>query len=147
MSLRKSINEKCKDCNYDDLAAGTWLQQITLCSSPDCPLYGVRPQTKSLIPESVLTYHGRAKTGTSQGLTPKREASVRKKHLWGAIPRINTATLQPWNLAKYARKKNLPVDFPEDLGLSNISYQSKPAVKIPYQDANGNEIVADLLCN
>ena len=87
------------------------------------------------------------KSGTSQGLTPKREASVRKKHLWGAIPRINTATLQPWNLAKYARKKNLPVDFPEDLGLSNISYQSKPAVKIPYQDANGNEIVADLLCN
>lgn len=75
MSLRKAINEKCKDCNYDDLAAGTWLQQITLCSSPDCPLYGVRPQTKSLIPESVLTYHGRAKTGTSQGLTPKREAS------------------------------------------------------------------------
>ena len=67
-SLRKSINGKCRDCIYDDLAAGTWLQQVTLCSSLDCPLYRVRPQTKASIPENVLTYYGIAKTGTSQDL-------------------------------------------------------------------------------
>ena len=71
MSLRKAINGKCKDCIYDDLAAGTWLQQITLCSSPDCPLYRVRPKTKAPIPENVLIYYGIAKTGTSQGLAPE----------------------------------------------------------------------------
>ncbi len=68
MSLRKAINEKCKDCIYDDLAAGSWLQQATLCSSSDCPLYEVRPQTKARIPDSVLVYYGIAKTATSQGL-------------------------------------------------------------------------------
>jgi len=50
------------------------------------------------------------------------------------------STLQPCNLANYARKKNLPVDFLEVLGFSNISYQLKPAVKISYQDTSGNEI-------
>jgi len=66
MRLRKAINEKCKDCIYDDLAAGTWLQQVTLCSSPDCPVYEVRPQTKAKLPDQLLTYYGIAKTGTSQ---------------------------------------------------------------------------------
>jgi len=66
MSLRKAINGKCRDCIYDDLAAGTWRQQVTLCSSPDCPLYRVRPQTKARIPESVLVYYGIAKTVNSQ---------------------------------------------------------------------------------
>ena len=71
MGLRKAINGKCRDCNYDDLAAGTYLQQITLCSSPDCPLYEVRPQTKAKLPDNILTYYGIAKTGTSQGLAPE----------------------------------------------------------------------------
>jgi len=67
MSLRKSINSKCKDCVYDDLAGGTFLQQVTLCSSKSCPLYEVRPQTKAQIPESVLSYYQAGKTGASQG--------------------------------------------------------------------------------
>jgi len=58
MNLRKSINGKCKDCIYDDQAAGAWLQQVTLCNDDTCPLYGVRPKTKSRIPESVLVYYG-----------------------------------------------------------------------------------------
>jgi len=67
MSLRIAVNNKCKDCIYDDLAMGTWLQQVTLCSSSNCPLYGVRPQTKAKLPDNILTYYGIAKTGTSQG--------------------------------------------------------------------------------
>jgi hypothetical protein len=65
MSLRKSINSKCCDCIYDDLSAGTWLQQVTLCSANSCPLYDVRPKSKSPIPESVLSYYG-IKMDTSQ---------------------------------------------------------------------------------
>jgi len=75
MSLRKAVNDKCKNCIYDDAAAGTWLQQVTLCSSPDCPLYKVRPQSKAKLPDNVLRFYGIGKTGTSQGLTPEIEAS------------------------------------------------------------------------
>lgn len=57
MSLRKAINENCKSCIYDDLAAGTWRQQVTLCSVKSCALYEVRPKTTSTIPESVLAYY------------------------------------------------------------------------------------------
>ena len=44
MSLRKRINEKCKDCMYDSLAVGTWRQQVSLCSVNLCPLWSIRPQ-------------------------------------------------------------------------------------------------------
>ena len=53
-SLRKHINDKCKSCIYDPKAAGTCLQQITLCSVVSCPLHLVRPKSKAPIPESVL---------------------------------------------------------------------------------------------
>jgi hypothetical protein len=44
MSLRKAINDKCKECLYDPLSGGgTWRQQIAACTSPGCPLYPVRP--------------------------------------------------------------------------------------------------------
>ena len=57
ISLRKAINDNCKNCIYDNQAAGTWLQQVTLCSVLDCSLYPVRPVTKAAIPESVLNYY------------------------------------------------------------------------------------------
>jgi len=68
ISLRKAINDHCKDCIYDNLAAGTWLQQVTICSSNDCPLFDVRPQSKSAIPNYVLSYYG-IKMGTLQSTT------------------------------------------------------------------------------
>lgn len=58
MSLRKAIDNKCRSCIYDHLAAGTWRQQITLCTVTVCPLWPYRPQTKSTIPDSVLRYYG-----------------------------------------------------------------------------------------
>jgi hypothetical protein len=58
MSLRKVINQNCKDCIYDSLAAGTWRQQVTLCSVKSCALYDVRPKATRPIPESVLSYYG-----------------------------------------------------------------------------------------
>lgn len=43
MSMRKAINEKCKDCIYDPMEKGSWRKQVSLCSCTDCPLYPVRP--------------------------------------------------------------------------------------------------------
>jgi len=57
LSLRKAIDDKCKSCIYDPLAAGTWRQQVTLCSVTSCPLFPVRPVTKSAIPIPVLKYY------------------------------------------------------------------------------------------
>jgi len=57
-SLREAIDKHCKSCIFDDLAAGTWRQQVTLCAVNSCDLYDVRPKTTSAIPESVTSYHG-----------------------------------------------------------------------------------------
>ena len=57
-SLRKRINRHCKSCTYDDLAAGTWRQQVTHCGVKSCALYDVRPKSTRPIPESVLSYYG-----------------------------------------------------------------------------------------
>ncbi len=56
-SLRKHVNDFCKGCIYDCAAAGTWRQQVTLCSVTSCKLYDARPVTKRPIPESVLDYY------------------------------------------------------------------------------------------
>ena len=63
MSRSKAIEKKCKDCIYDDIAPGTWRQQITICPMCDCPLYEYRPKTDRPIPESVLEFYG-IKKGT-----------------------------------------------------------------------------------
>jgi hypothetical protein len=48
MSLRKAINDKCRDCIYDPLSGlGTWRQQVEGCTSVRCPLYPVRPKSSS----------------------------------------------------------------------------------------------------
>ena len=57
-SLRKRINQHCKSCTYDDLAPGTWRQQVTHCDVKSCALYDVRPKSTRPIPESVLSYYG-----------------------------------------------------------------------------------------
>ena len=52
-SLRKCINDKCRDCIYDEKAGGTWRQQVTVCTSTLCPLYPVRPVSKGKLPANV----------------------------------------------------------------------------------------------
>ena len=56
-SRRAAIDAKCADCIHDPLAAGTRLQQITLCSVLDCALWPFRPKTKSPIPDTVLEHY------------------------------------------------------------------------------------------
>ncbi|GJM17474.1 MAG: hypothetical protein DHS20C13_28010 [Thermodesulfobacteriota bacterium] len=75
MSYKKAVEEKCRDCTYDDCASGTWRQQVTLCSAKTCPLYDVRPKSKSPIPEPVLLSHG-IKTDTSRGFKVNCEGTA-----------------------------------------------------------------------
>jgi hypothetical protein len=47
-SLRKCINDFCKRCLYDQVGGnGTWRQQIDNCTAHDCPLYPVRPRSRT----------------------------------------------------------------------------------------------------
>jgi len=64
----------------------------------------------------------------------------------GNIPPISTATLQPQQsldgltLAQYADAKRLPMDFLRRLGLTDFKFPCQHSVRLPYFDAEGNEI-------
>ena len=46
--LRKSINDKCKDCTYHPTnQGGSWRQQVEACTVTSCPLWEVRPVSSS----------------------------------------------------------------------------------------------------
>ena len=57
MSLRHAINQMCKECIYDPVAAGNWRQQVSACTSPNCPLFPHRPQSKGLTPKRANSCH------------------------------------------------------------------------------------------
>lgn len=47
ISLRDSINGKCRDCIYDPWSGlGNWRQQVEACPATACPLWPVRPTSK-----------------------------------------------------------------------------------------------------
>ena len=58
MSLRKPVDEKCKDCIYDPTVPGTWRQQVSLCTIKTCPFWDIRAKPTSRIPESTLRWYG-----------------------------------------------------------------------------------------
>lgn len=62
MSLRRRINQNCRDCIYDEMAMGTWRQQVTLCTVNSCAFHKIRPKTTKPIPLTVLSYY-QAKPG------------------------------------------------------------------------------------
>jgi len=45
--LRGKIDAHCISCVYEQSNGGTWRQQVELCTVTVCPLYGVRPTSKS----------------------------------------------------------------------------------------------------
>ena len=42
-----AITAKCKDCIHDPAAAGTWREQVSVCTATDCPLWGFRPLNRT----------------------------------------------------------------------------------------------------
>ena len=85
-SLRQAINDKCRSCVFDEANVGSWLVQVTLCSCKGCPLYEVRPITKSLIAEGTLKEYG--VTGAEFALY--RQPDPRQGHLAEKTPAIGT---------------------------------------------------------
>lgn len=55
MSLRKPIDDYCKECIYDPATEGTWRQQVSLCSVNSCPLWSVRPRPIQCTSNSKLS--------------------------------------------------------------------------------------------
>ena len=48
LSLRGSINAKCKQCIYDPHSGlGAWRQQVDGCTVTLCPLWNVRPRSSA----------------------------------------------------------------------------------------------------
>lgn len=48
-SLKKCIEQKCKDCTYDPCAPGSWRSQTESCHVKACALWEVRPITMELM--------------------------------------------------------------------------------------------------
>lgn len=46
-SLRKAINDKCRDCTFDPQSGdGTWGRQVDACTITSCALHPVRRRIK-----------------------------------------------------------------------------------------------------
>ena len=79
----------------------------------------------------------------SKGLWPNAEGKARGRGV--AIPSDGTATVQPsvpissCTLQDYAKSKRLPVGFLMSLGLTEITYVGRPAVRMPYHNVDGTE--------
>ncbi len=56
------------------------------------------------------------------------------------VPPDNPATAQPCTLQAYAYAKQLRVEHLKKLGLSDIHYQGRPAVRIPYKNTDDEEV-------
>ena len=57
MSRTKAINDKCKDCIYDQKVPGTWREQVEGCTSGPtarvpCPLWPYRPTSVATVTEN-----------------------------------------------------------------------------------------------
>lgn len=48
-SLKKCIENHCKNCSYDATQPGTWREQIEACTVKSCALWEVRPVTVATI--------------------------------------------------------------------------------------------------
>ncbi len=48
-SLKKHIEQKCRDCTYDPQQAGSWRSQVQECRVKACALWEVRPITMELM--------------------------------------------------------------------------------------------------
>ena len=66
MGLRAAINGMCKSCIFDPQGGGgNWRQQVTACTSAECPLYPYRPLSKPEGPRN----RSKARPGAEKGQT------------------------------------------------------------------------------
>jgi hypothetical protein len=82
--------------------------------------------------------------------TPREVAERGRARGWGGVKRPSRTpathhTPQPegCTLASYADAKRLPRSFLEGIGLSEVSYASRPAVRMPYRRPDGTDAAAN----
>ena len=54
MTYKESLIEKCRDCNFDELSAGTFLEQTAACICASCSLHEKRPMPKGYRIDGVI---------------------------------------------------------------------------------------------
>lgn len=54
MTYKEAIELKCRDCNFDEPSAGTFLQQTAACECASCPLHALRPMPKGYRVNGVI---------------------------------------------------------------------------------------------
>lgn len=73
-------------------------------------------------------------------------SALKDRGLWGEGGVSPSKSLQPCNratgvnLEEYAKAKKLDIEFLKSLDLSDFTYLGKPAIRIPYLNAEGNEL-------
>ena len=108
-----------------------------------CPAHDDKPPSLSINQkdEKILLY---CHAGCTQNEIIDELKSL---GLWEGGYQSPEIPVQPCNLANYAHSKRLPVEFLKTLGLEDLTYRGKPAVKIPYYDVKGTETAANFrLC-
>ena len=76
---------------------------------------------------------------TMSDLYPSKRASKREKFSNPSKTRATAQQLPGCTLADYAEAKRLPAEYLQSLGLTQFTYQGRPAVRIPYFGVDGRE--------
>jgi hypothetical protein len=66
-----------------------------------------------------------------------RRRAQKEKKKGGSSP---VEPAQGCTLAQYAHAKRLPVDFLRSLGLQDMTYMQRPAIRIPYRNVDGQDV-------
>jgi DNA-binding transcriptional ArsR family regulator len=80
----------------------------------------------SIPPNTPARLHAQSETPHSNGQNERASDGARSEH--------------GCTLKKYSEEKKLPIDFLRGLGLKEVTYLDKPAVRIPYPDEEGYEV-------
>jgi MarR family len=80
----------------------------------------------SIPPNTPARLHAQSENPHSNGQNERASGDARPKH--------------GCTLKEYSEMKKLPEGFLRELGLRNVTYQEKPAVRIPYPDKEGQEV-------
>jgi hypothetical protein len=80
----------------------------------------------SILPNTPARLHARSENPHTYGHDRRAEGDARFEH--------------GCTLEEYAEAKALPEDFLRGLGLRDVTYMDKPAVRIPYPDEEGQEV-------
>src|SRR5919107_4616416 len=80
----------------------------------------------SIPPNTPARLHAQGENPHTNGQNERASGDVRSKH--------------GCTLKEYSEEKKLPEGFLRGLGLRDVTYQEKPAVRIPYPDEEGQEV-------